>query len=194
MYLNNMSNDIIAELVARVQALEARLNDLCPPPNLSRVAPEGVTISPFDVKRRIEAMEDVNGTYYGNWPGYHYAELAIGDHYVKREYGNAMFDEIYYMIPRMTALKKLKMVSHSGAPLGFGLTVLPDIHYIHNPFVEEMHICAGFDFIPYLQNFPSLRRLEIVNHPYRTNLNKNFDKKQRIYMYCEENGIQLLCC
>jgi hypothetical protein len=181
----------IESLLLRVQVLEARLNDLCPPQNSSRVAPEGVTIPPYDVKR---GSEDVNGTYYENWTGYHYAELAIGDHYVKRECGYAMFDGIYYMIPRMTSLKKLKMVSHSGAPLGFGLTVLPDIHHIHNQFVEEMHICAGFDFIPYLQNFPSLRRLEIVNHPYRAHLNKNFDKKQRIYRYCEENGIQLLCC
>jgi len=183
--------DIESLLLLRIQALEARLNDLCPPPNPSRVAPEGIeTETPsFHVKRRIESLEQGKGIIY-----YDYAELVLGDQFVKREYGDAMFDWIYYTIPSMTSLKKLTMVSHSGAPLGFGLTVLPDIHHIHNQFVEELYICAGFDFIPYLQNFPSLRRLEIVNHPYRAHINKNFDKKQRIYRYCEENDIQLLCC
>jgi hypothetical protein len=62
----------------------------------------------------------------------------------------------------MTSLKKMKMVSHNGNPLGSGLSILPDIKKIKNVSVQTMQICVGFEFIPYLENFPSLRYLEIV--------------------------------
>jgi hypothetical protein len=62
-------------LESHVKALEARLNELCPPPNLSKVAPDGIQFS-FDVKKWIETIESrldesvkatydlAKGTYY----------------------------------------------------------------------------------------------------------------------------------
>jgi hypothetical protein len=49
-------SEIIESLLARVQVLEARLNALCPTPNPSYVAPEGMLS--FDVRKRIEALEE----------------------------------------------------------------------------------------------------------------------------------------
>lgn len=190
-------------LESHVKALEARLNDLCPPPNLSKVAPDGIQLS-FDVKKRIENIESrlhddpmteasSKGTYYENWTASDYSEIVIGDHFISKEHGDAMFDGFYHVIRKMTSLKKMKMISHNGNPLGSGLSILPDIRKVKNSFVSEMQICAGFEFIPYLENFPSLRQLEIVNHPFRTHLNNDIDKKAKIHEYCEKYDIQLLC-
>ena len=188
-------------LESQVKMLEARLNDLCPPPNLSKVAPEGVTCS-FDVKKRVENIEsrlhdepktDSKGTYYENWTASNYSEIVIGDHFISKEHGDAMFDGFYYVIQKMTSLKKMKMLSDNGSDWGSGLSILPDIRKLKNAFVREMRICAGFGFIPYLENFPSLRKLEIVKHPFRTHLNNDLEKKSKIYEYCEKYDIELLC-
>ena len=190
-------------LESHVKALEARLNDLCPPPNPSKVAPDGIQLS-FDVKKRIENIESrlhddpmteasSKGTYYESWTASDYSEIVIGDHFISKQHGDAMFDGIYHVIRKMTSLKKMKIISHNGNPLGSGLSILPDIRKLKNSFVSEMHICVGFEFIPYLENFPSLRKLEIVNHPFRTHLNNDIDKKAKIHEYCEKYDIQLLC-
>ncbi len=205
------TNEITETLTTRIQlleshvkALEARLNELCPPPNLSKVAPDGIQFS-FDVKKRIEIIESrldesekanydlAKGTYYENWAASDYSEIVIGDQFISKQHGDAMFDGIYHVIGKMTSLKKMKMISHNGNPLGSGLSILPDIRKIKNSFVSEMHICAGFEFIPYLENFPSLRKLEIVNHPFRTHFNNDHEKKSKIREYCEKYDIQLLC-
>lgn len=189
-------------LESQVKMLEARLNDLCPPPNSSKVAPDEFQSS-FDVKKRISTIEsrlddapktdESKGTYYENWVASNFSEIVIGDLFIAKEHGDAMFDGFYHVIRKMTSLKKMKMISHNGNPLGSGLSILPDIRKLKNAFVTEMYICAGFDFIPYLENFPSLRKLEIVKHPFRTHLNNDLEKKSKIYEYCEKYDIELLC-
>ena len=190
-------------LESHVKMLEARLNDLCPPPNSSKVAPDGFQSS-FDVKKRIENIESrmhdepkteasSKGTYYENWTASDYSEIVIGDLFISKQHGDAMFDGFYHVIRKMTSLKKMKMISHNGNPLGSGLSILPDIRKLKNSFVSEMQICAGFDFIPYLENFPSLRKLEIVNHPFRKYVNNDLEKKSKIYEYCGMNDIEVLC-
>lgn len=199
--MTNSVVEIIASLLARVQALEARLNDLCPPPNLSTVAPQGMP--PFDVKRRIEALErrlssgqeDDEDTYYKGWDSPsipHYRSFSVNDTYVSKESGIAMFTRIYYMIPKMVLLDTLTMISNNGSALDFSLTVLPNIRKIKNVSVKNMRICIGFDFIPYLDNFPCLTRLEIVDHPIRTALNRDLEKKRQMREYCDHNDIELL--
>jgi hypothetical protein len=183
--------------------LEARLNDLCPVTNSSKVAPDGFQSS-FDVKKRIENIESrmhdepkteasSKGTYYENWTASDYSEIVIGDLFISKQHGDSMFDGFYHVIRKMTSLKKMKMISHNGKPLGSGLSILPDIRKLKNSFVSEMQICAGFDFIPYLENFPSLRKLEIVNHPFRKYVNNDLEKKSKIYEYCGMNDIEVLC-
>lgn len=185
----SQTETIIESLLARVNALEARLNDLCPPPNSSRVTPEGMPS--FDVKKRIEALELQKDPYYKNWECLsteRYGEIVIGDSYVKKQYGDAMFDGIYYIVPKMLSLNKLTMVS----ALDGGLTLLPDLSKIRNASVKELRICVGFDFIPYLDNFHCLTRLEIVDHPIRTALNRDMAKKQQIGEYCDNWNIKLV--
>lgn len=187
-------NDRVESLLAKVKSLEARLNDLSPPSHPSAVRPDGM--SPFDVKKRIEALESKNDTYYKNWDcasTERYGEIVIGYSYVKKQYDDAMFDGIYYIVPKMISLRKLTMVSSNGSALDGGLTLLPDLSKIKNVSVNEMHICAGFDFIPYLDNFHCLTRLEIVDHPLRPELNRDYYKKQQIREYCENWNIQLIC-
>ena len=189
-------------LESQVKMLEARLNDLCPPPNSSKVAPDEFQSS-FDVKKRISTIEsrlddapktdESKGTYYENWVASNFSEIVIGDQFISKEHGDAMFDGFYHVIRKMTSLKKMKMISHNGNPLGSGLSILPDIRKLKNKFVTEMHICAGFEFIPYLENFPSLQRLEIVRHPFRTHVNNDLEKKSKIYEYCNYYSITLLC-
>ena len=140
---------------------------------------------PFDVKKRIEDLET---KYYDRWLNRDYSEIVIGDTYVKRQYGDALFDGIYNMIPSMTQLKKLKMVSTNGNPLDYGLSVLPDLSRIKNRFVQELTICTGFDVIPYAENFPSLRKLELIDHPFKPTSDA---KRAEIANYCLQNGIQL---
>ncbi len=186
--MSQKHDEIIESLLARVQVLEARLNDLCPPPNPSRVTPEGMPS--FDVRKRVESLEEPK------CDDFHYAtyqEIVINDLYIEKGQGPAMFDKIYHRVPKMITLKKLKMVSGNGNPLDSGLSLLPDISEIYNWSVNELKICAGFDFIPYLENFPSLRRLEIVAHPLRLSLNKNQEKIQKIHEYCDANDIAVLC-
>ena len=194
-------SEIIESLVARIQVLEARLNDLCPPPNSSRVTPEG--IPSFDVKKRIEALEsrlssgndEDEDEYYKNWDSPsipHYRSFSTNDGYVSKESGIAMFTRIYYIIPKMILLETLTMISNNGSGFDFSLTVLPDIRKIKNVSVKNMQICIGFDFIPYLDNFPCLTRLEIVDHPIRTALNRDLEKKRKIRDYCEKWDIELL--
>lgn len=197
-----MANEIIESLLARVQALEARLNDLCPPPNSSVVTPQGMP--PFDVKRRVEALEQKDkskcddedeDTYYKGWDSPsipHYRSFSVNDTYVSKESGIAMFTRIYYIIPKMVLLDTLTMISNNGSALDFSLTVLPDIRKIKNVSVKNMRICIGFDFVPYLENFPCLTRLEIVDHPIRTALNRDLEKKRQIREYCDHNDIELL--
>lgn len=193
-----MSNELIESLVARIQVLEARLNDLCPPPNSSRVTPEG--IPSFDVKKRIEALEQKDkdedeDEYYKNWDSPsipHYRSFSTNDGYVSKESGVAKFTKIYYIIPKMILLETLTMISNNGFGFDFSLTVLPDIRKIKNASVKNMRICIGFDFIPYLDNFPCLTRLEIVDHPVRTALNRDLEKKRKIRDYCEKWDIELL--
>jgi hypothetical protein len=190
----------IKTLESHVKLLEARVNDLCPPPNPSKVAPEGNRIS-FDVKKRVKDIEtrldtkdtydSAKGTYYENWTAY--SEIVIGEHFISKQHGDAMFDGLYHVIQKMTSLKKMKMISHNGNPLGSGLSILPDIKKIKNVSVETMQICAGFEFIPYLENFPSLRYLEIVEHPFRAHFNNDLEKKSKIYEYCNYYSITLLC-
>jgi hypothetical protein len=179
--------DRIESLYARVATLEARIAELSPSPNPFRVTPEGMPS--FDVRKRIEALEaanqDVDSMYYGG-------EIVINDLYIDKGAGPAMFEKIYSRIPKMIWLKKLKMVSGNGNPLDSGLSLLPDISKIYNWSVNELRICAGFDFIPYLENFPSLSRLEIVPHPLRPSLNTNEEKNQKIRDYCLANDITLL--
>ena len=182
----------IESLLARIQALEARLDDLCPRHNLSRVTPEGMPS--FDVKKRIEDLEQEHkGTYYERWGSPEYTSFVVGDYFIAKQHGDAMFDGIYYMIPNMVSLKTLKMASSTGNPLDSYLSILPDIRKIRNVSVQELQICAGFEFIPYLENFPSLRQLEIIEHPFRAHLNSDTEKKKRIYEYCKENSIEILC-
>jgi len=198
-----MSTELIESLVARIQVLEARLNDLCPPPNSSRVTPEGMPS--FDVKRRIEALEsrlssgndkeDDEDTYYKNWDSPsipHYRSFSTNDGYVSKDSGVAKFTKIYYIIPKMILLETLTMISNNGSGFDFSLTVLPDLNKIKNVSVKNMRICIGFDFIPYLDNFPCLTRLEIVDHPIRTALNRDLEKKRKIRDYCEKWDIELL--
>ena len=179
-------------LLARIEALEARLDDLCPRPNPSRVTPEGI-----DVKKRIEDLkQEHKGKYYENWGSpWRHTSFVVSDYYIAKQHGDAMFDGIYYMIPKMVYLKKLKMASGTGNPLDGYPTILPDIRRIRNVSVQELQICVGVDFIPYLENFPSLRQLEIIEHPFRLNLNSDTEteKKQKIYDYCKENSIEILC-
>ena len=174
--------DRIESLYARVAMLEARVAELSPSPNPFRVTPEGIDLR----KRRETASQDE--CHYTT-----YKEIVINDLYIEKGAGSAMFEKIYNRIPKMTSLKKLKMVSSNGTPLDFGLSLLPDISKIYNWSVNELTICAGFDFIPYLENFPSLLRLEIVDHPLRPSLNNNEEKRQKIYEYCTANGITVLC-
>jgi hypothetical protein len=193
----------IKTLESQVKILEARLNDLCPPLNPSKVAPEGLQSSSFDVKKRVKDIEtrldtkdtcdSAKGTYYENWAASDYSEIVIGDTFISKQHGNAMFDGLYHVIQKMTSLKKMKMVSHNGNPLGSGLSILPDIKKIKNVSVQTMQICVGFEFIPYLENFPSLRYLEIVEHPFREHLNNDLEKKSKIYEYCNYYSITLLC-
>ena len=192
----SQSDEIIESLLARVQALEARLNDLCPQPNPSRVTPEGMPT--FDVKKRIDVLETRHGDentqpYYHGWVTAsvkNYGEFKVNDICIKKEYGPAMFDGIYYQIPQMISLNKLTMISSNGTVFDYGLSLLPDISKIRNYSVKEMKICGGFEFIPYLENFPALLRLEIVDHPLRP---KNEEKMQNIRDYCAANGITALC-
>lgn len=171
--------DRIESLYARVATLEARVAELSSSVNPFRVTPEGI-----DVKKRMETASHDDYHYTT------YKEIVINDLYIEKGAGSAMFEKIYNKIPKMTSLKKLKMVSSNGTPLDFSLSLLPDISKIYNCSVNELTICAGFDFIPYLENFPSLSRLEIVDHPFRP---KNEEKMQKIYEYCTANGITVLC-
>jgi len=183
--MSQKHDEIIESLLVRVQVLEARLNDLCPPPNPSRVTPEGMPS--FNVRKRLDTLEEPK------YEDFHYAtyqEIVINDLYIEKGRGLVMFDKIYQRVPKMITLQKLKMVSGNGNPLDYGLSLLPDISEIYNWSVNELTICAGFEFIPYLENFPSLRRLEIVDHPFRP---KNEEKRQKIYEYCDANGITVLC-
>lgn len=171
--------DRIESLYARVATLEGRVAELSSSVNPFRVSPEGI-----DLRKHMEtaSQDDYHYTTY--------KEIVINDLYIEKGAGSAMFEKIYNRIPKMTSLNKLKMVSSNGTPLDFGLSLLPDISKIYNCSVTELIICAGFDFIPYLENFPSLLRLEIVDHPFRPS---NEDKKQKIYEYCTANGITVLC-
>jgi len=171
-------------LVAKIAELEARINHLCPPPNPSRVTPEGHV---FDVNKRPEESD------YKDWHYSTYKEIVINDPYIEKYRGYAMFDKIYSRIPKMTSLQKLRMVSGNGNPLDSGLSLLPDLRKIRNCSVVEMRICAGFEFIPYLENFPALLRLEIVPHPLRPLENNDEEKRRKIYEYCKANGITVLC-
>jgi hypothetical protein len=174
--------DRIESLYARVATLEARVAELSSSIKPFRVTPEGI-----DMKNHIEEP---------NHEDYHYTtykEIVINDLYIEKGAGPAMFAKIYHRIPKMTSLQSLRMVSGNENPLDSGLSLLPDIRHIRNCSVKEMRICAGFDFIPYLENFPSLSRLEIVPHPLRPSLNNNEEKKQQIYEYCKANGITVLC-
>lgn len=174
--------DRIESLYARVATLEGRVAELSSSVKPFRVTPEGMPT--FDLRKRMETASQDD---------YHYAtykEIVINDLYIEKGAGSAMFEKIYNRIPKMTSLKKLKMVSSNGTPLDFGLSLLPDISKIYNWSVNELTICEGFDFIPYLENFPSLSRLEIVDHPFRP---KNEEKMQKIYEYCVANGITVLC-
>jgi hypothetical protein len=182
---NIMSNE---ELLARIEALETRIQVLESPS--SRVAPEGVN------KTQPQPVDENIKPYYAGWACQsvrNYGEYVVNDGCIKKEYGPAMFDGIYYIISQMVSLEKLRMISNSGNPLDFSLTILPDIRKIRNSNVKEMKICAGFEFIPYLENFPALLRLEIVDHPLRSSVNRDQAKKQKIYDYCQDNGIALLC-
>lgn len=179
-------------LLERIQALEARLNDLCPPPNPSKVTPEGMPS--FDVKKRIELIESQISVEQWNPNDIeHYGEIVVNECYISKQDGPKMFDKLYHKIWHMISLNKLTMISSNGTALDSNLSVLPDIARIRNTSVKEMRICAGFEFIPYLKNFPSLLRLEIVDHPLRPSINLNNEKKQKIREYCAENDIQLLC-
>jgi hypothetical protein len=171
--------DRIESLYARVATLEARVAELSSSVNPFRVTPEGI-----DLRKRMETASQDD---------YHYStykEIVINDLYIEKGAGSAMFEKIYNRIPKMTSLKKLKMVSSNGTPLDFGLSLLPDISKIYNCSVTDMKICAGFDFIPYLENFPALLRLEIVDHPFRP---KNEEKNRKIHEYCVANDITVLC-
>jgi hypothetical protein len=194
-------SEVVASLMARIQSLEARLNDLCPPTNSSRVMPEGMPA--FDVKRRVEALEsrlssgqdEEEDEYYKNWDSPsipRYRSFSVNDGYVSKESGIAMFTRIYYIIPKMISLDALTMISNNGSGFDSSLTVLPDLRKIKNVSVKNMRICIGFDFIPYLDNFPCLTRLEIVDHPIRTVLNRDLEKKHKIRDYCDKWDIKLV--
>ncbi len=191
-------------LFAKIAELEARINDLSPPQNSTKIKPDGMPS--FDVKKRIEALEaklsdysdsysenDAKGTYYQYWVSpstIHVTNLLLNDSYISKIHGPAMFDGIYYIIPKMILLEKLTMISNNCNDNDNNLSLLPDISKISNCNVKYMCICSRFEFIPYLVNFPSLLHLEIIDHPYRpTTVAKN----EMIYDYCRSNGILLLC-
>ncbi len=174
--------DRIESLYARVATLEARVAELSSSVKPFRVTPEGI-----DMKKHIEEPNHEEDYRYTT-----YKEIVINDLYIEKGAGPAMFAKIYHRIPKMTSLQSLRMVSGNGNPLDSGLSLLPDLTQIRNCSVTEMRICAGFDFIPYLENFPSLLRLEIVPHPLRPSLNSNEEKNQKIRDYCAVNGITVL--
>jgi hypothetical protein len=140
------------------------------------------------LEARIEMLEALNpkpsclapAPYYENWGApYKHKELVVSDLNAQKQHGSAMFDGIYHMIPKLTCLQKLTMTHFSG--------VIPDISKIRNASVSEIQLCERFDFIPYLDNFPSLRQVQIV-----ADTPTNPDKLQHIYAYCAEHGIVFL--
>ena len=120
------------------------------------------------------------------------------------------------MIPQLCLLEKLTIVKYdrdSPDKVCEVLTKFPDIHKIHNENLNELIISAHCDFIPYLANFPAVKRIEIVSDlnynsyiGYATGNNRiqrkrEFvdlntriipDRKQQIRDYCERNNIQLI--
>ncbi len=92
------------------------------------------------------------------------------------------------------------------------LKILPNIRNIRNENLNELIISEQFDFIPYLSNFPSLKRIEILSdlnwHSHigyatgntKLRLKREFQdlrdcipaRKQKIKDYCAENGIELV--
>lgn len=118
------------------------------------------------------------------------------------------FIGVYHAIPRLHSLEKLTITVTPNNPIH-----IPEIHKIHNAHLTELIISEGCKYIPYLVNFPSLKRLEIVsdlNHftyvgtasgyvkTQRRNefqdLSQNIPaRRQKISEYCIENGIELIC-
>ena len=147
-------------LLARIETLEARIE------TLEAMNPKSSCLAP--------------PPYYENWGApYKHKQLVVNDLNAHKQHGSAMFDGTYHMIPKLTCLQKLTMTHFSD--------VIPDISKIRNASVSEIQLCERFDFIPYLDNFPSLRQLKIV-----MDTPTNPDKLQQIYEYCDEHGIVFL--
>ena len=122
--------------------------------------------------------------------------------------GPEPFIGVYHAIPRLHSLEKLTIMI-----VPYYQVRIPDIHKIHNAHLIELIISEGCEYIPYLANFPSLKRLEIVSDlnyftyvgtasgklkVQRKNefceLSKNIPaRRQKISEYCIENGIELIC-
>ena len=122
--------------------------------------------------------------------------------------GPEPFIGVYHAIPRLHSLEKLTIMI-----VPYYQVSIPDIHKIHNAHLIELIISEGCEYIPYLANFPSLKRLEIVSDlNYFTyvgtasgklkvqrknefqDLYQNIPaRKQKISEYCIENGIELIC-
>ena len=122
--------------------------------------------------------------------------------------GPEPFIGVYHAIPRLHSLVKLTITIVPNYPVS-----IPEIHKIHNKHLTELIISEGCKYIPYLVNFPSLKRLVIVsdmNHftyvgtasgKLKTQRRNEFGelcqnipaRKQKINEYCIENGIELIC-
>jgi hypothetical protein len=115
------------------------------------------------------------------------------------------FIGIYYMIPQLTSLEKLTITTNDEKGTLI-LTMLPNLRMIRNDSLIELRIDDECKYIPYLANFPSLKRLEIVSRRGGMAVQpryKNFAeaqyafqqipaRKQKIKDYCAENGIELV--
>ncbi len=121
--------------------------------------------------------------------------------------GPEPFIGIYHAIPRLHSLEKLIISVLPNYPVR-----IPDIHKIHNTHLTELIISERCEYIPYLANFPSLKRLEILSDlNYFTYIGtasgnsklirkREFQelcqimpaRKQKISEYCIENGIELI--
>lgn len=122
--------------------------------------------------------------------------------------GPEPFIGVYHAIPRLHSLEKLTITIVPNYPVS-----IPEIHKIHNKHLTELIISEVCKYIPYLVNFPSLKRLEIVSDlNYFTcvgtargnvkvkrknefqDLCQNIPaRRQKISEYCIENGIELIC-
>ena len=153
----------------------------------------------------LEARLDDTVSYNSERVNYDIKEFVVSNANCS---GPEPFIGVYHAIPRLHSLEKLTITIVQNYPVR-----IPDIHKIHNVHLIELIISEGCEYIPYLVNFPSLKRLVIVsdmNHftyvgtasgKLKTQRRNEFGelcqnipaRKQKINEYCIENGIELIC-